>query len=88
MRRCSALHGAGGAPVVWRHIGAGGTICIPGVPEKHIETPGSTLIGPCVTGGKLGPATSKGAVVWLAACVPEINWPHSGTVDTISMVRA
>ena len=76
---CMALYSAGG---------------IPGAPVRDIGAPGSMLIGPCVTGGKLGPATSKGAVVWLAvttrgdACAPEINTPHSGTVDTISMVGA
>ena len=36
---------------------------IPGTPEKDIGVPGSMLIGPCVTGRKLGPAMSKGAVV-------------------------
>ena len=76
---CMALYSAGG---------------IPGTPVRDIGAPGSMLIGPCVTGGKLGPATSKRAVVWLAvttrgdACAPEINTPHSGIVDTISMVGA
>ena len=89
---CMALYSAGGALALCiRLYSAGG---IPGAPMRDIGAPGSMLIGSYVTGGKLGPATSKGAVVWLAvttrgdACAPEINMPHSGTVDTISMVRA
>ena len=78
---CMALYTAGGVLALCMALySAGG---IPGM-----------LIGPCVTGGKLGPAMGKGAVVWLAvttrgdACAPEINTLHSGTVDTISMVGA
>ena len=89
---CMALYSAGGALALCMALySAGG---IPGAPVRDIGAPVSMLIGPCVTGGKLGPATSKGAVVWLAvttrgdACAPEINTPHSGTVDTISMVGA
>ena len=89
---CMALYSAGGALALCLALySAGG---IPGAPVRDIGAPGSMLIGPCVTGGKLGPATSKGAVVWLVvttrgdACAPEINTPHSGTVDTISMVGA
>ena len=51
---CGALYGTGGA------TGAPGA---PSAPEKAIGTPGSMLIGPYVTGGKLGPVTSKGAAV-------------------------
>ena len=51
MALCMALYGAGSATG------------IPGTPEKDIGVPGSMLIGPCMTGGKLGPAMSKGAVV-------------------------
>ena len=40
---------------------AGGATGIPGTPEKDIGAPGSMLIGLCGTGGKLGPATCKGA---------------------------
>ena len=86
---CMALYSAGGALALCMALYSTGGI--PDAPVRDIGTPGSMLIGPCVTGGKLGPATSKGAV-WLAvttkgdACAPEINTPHSGTVDTISMV--
>ena len=89
---CMALYSTGGALALCMALyGAGG---IPGAPVRDMGGPGSMLIGPCVTGGKLGTATSKGAVVWLAvttrgdACAPEINMPHSGTVDTISMIGA
>ena len=89
---CMALYSAFGALALCMALySAGG---IPGAPVRDIGAPGSMLIGPCVTGGKLGPATSKGAVVWLAvttrsdACAPEINTLHSGTVDMISMVGA
>ena len=74
---CMALYSAGGALALCMALySAGG---IPGAPVRDIGAPGSMLICPCVTGGKLGPATSKGAVVWLAvttrgdACAPEIN---------------
>ena len=74
---CMALYSAGGALALCMALySAGG---IPGAPVRDIGAPGSMLICPCVTGGKLGCATSKGAVVWLAvttrgdACAPEIN---------------
>ena len=89
---CMALYTTGGALALCMALySAGG---IPGAPVRDIGAPVSMLIGPCVTGGKLGLAMSKGAVVWLAvttrgvACAPEINTPHSGTVDTISMLGA
>ena len=89
---CMALYSAGGPLALCMALySAGG---IPGAPVRDIGAPGSMLIGPCVTGGKLGPAMSKGAVVWLAvttrgdACAPEINTTHSGTVDTKFMVGA
>ena len=40
---------------------AGGATGIPGTLEKDIGAPGSMLIGLCMTGGKIGPATCKGA---------------------------
>ena len=73
MRRPGALHGAGNAPALCMALyDAGGALVlcmalygatgIPGDPEKHIGAPGSMLISPCVTGGKLGPLTGKDAV--------------------------
>ena len=66
----SALHGA---VWCWQHpaalYGAGSPT---GAPEKAIGMPGSMLIGPCVTGGKLGPVTSKGAVI--PALVRAADW--------------
>ena len=58
------MYGAGSALALCMALyHAGSSTGIPGTLERDIEALGNMLIGPSVTGGKLGPVMSKGAGV-------------------------